>query len=180
VPDSVDKRYCTDAEKAAIASGGSPLTEIPVTGTTFTFGLTNLEGVTRAENVAMTTGTIPLQATVVWPDNTQMPVRAAAGSGGLTIAGALDVTVTGPSLVIRAGQGAMLIRTAANVWEVSFTSRESLGLANFKTIGGVSILGTGDIPASGVADQYLQYSTIDGGAFDTVYDETLTIDGGTF
>jgi hypothetical protein len=38
------------------------------------------------------------------------------------------VTVTGPSLVVLAGQGAMLIRTAENVWEVSCASKASLGV----------------------------------------------------
>jgi hypothetical protein len=150
-------KVTANAEIGGVNTGDEPdTTERTISGTTDTFVLGDKNNIVAATNTSNTTGIVPLNSVVAFPESTIINVRA-SGTGTYTIAPVSGaVTVTGASLVIPAGQGAMLIQTSTlNTWNLVLVSLTSLGAqatlvsgTNIKTVNGTSILGSGNMTVS--------------------------------
>jgi hypothetical protein len=189
IADGTDNHFVTTAEKAGMTPPA--MRTIPSDVATDTFVIGDAWQAVESTNSALTTETIPPNSgagSVAFDVGTSISL-AANGTGDMLVVPGAGVTLVfrGVSVLagvtIPSGQGATVVKTATNTWKIVAVGPKQDVLVsgtNLKTINGTSLLGSGNITVSaGEPDQYLQYSTVDGGAPDTVYDDTMTIDGGT-
>jgi hypothetical protein len=105
-------------EVAQYVDGLVPLlamTQNAQTGLTYSFLLTDFTKLVTLSNASAVAVTLPLESSVAWPSGTQLRLLN-IGTGTVTVAGAVGVTINGSPLTLGQYKGANLIKTGTNTW----------------------------------------------------------------
>ena len=98
----------------------APAPVVTESTTARTLGLADAGVYLRCTNAGATAVTVPPQASIAWPANTEVHIRR-AGAGDLTLTPGSGVTLHAPAggtLVLADRMSVTLKRVAANVWDV--------------------------------------------------------------
>jgi hypothetical protein len=85
-----------------------------------TLGLTDAQKYLRFTNAGAVAVTVPLQATVAWAADTEI-ILFQSGTGPITVAGAVGVTINTPETLVSGKRYATMTlkRVASNEWDLS-------------------------------------------------------------
>lgn len=94
-----------------------------VTSTTYTFVLSDIDGVVTASSASVQTYTVPTQSSVNWPTGAKIDIIN-IGSGTVVIQGASGVTISGNENSLFSYQKGSLVKTADDSWILITSSIE--------------------------------------------------------